>query len=127
MIDECHRRIPKGRICPWVFHDTGRILLDELGKMHWKVREAWKAACEDVGVPGRIPHDFRRTAVRNLVRAGVSEDIAMKLTGHETRSVFDWYDVVDEEDLGDAVRELAEEAAEKLSEKPDRQRRTVNG
>ena len=48
----------------------------------------------------------------------------MKLTGHETRSVFDWYDVVDEEDLGDAVRELAEEAAEKLSEKPDRQRRT---
>src|SRR5207245_4859692 len=53
-----------GRIIPWVFHRRGAPIKSLYG--------AWRAACKAAGVPGRIPHDFRRTAVRNLERAGVS-------------------------------------------------------
>jgi integrase len=60
---------------------------------------------------GRIPHDFRRTAVRNLVRAGVSQKVAMGLTGHLTPSVFERYNITDDRDRRDAVAKLAATAA----------------
>ena len=51
-------------------------------------------------------HDFRRTAVRNLIRAGVSRDVARKISGHETDSIFSRYNITEESDLADAARKL---------------------
>ena len=58
--------------------------------------KAWQQACLAAGVPGRILHDLRRTAVRNLERAGVPRSVAMKMVGHKTESAYPRYAIVDE-------------------------------
>ncbi len=67
---------------------------------------------------GRIPHDFRRTAVRNLERAGVSRSVAMQLTGHKTESVYRRYAIVAEQDLRDGVEKLAANGIVKAKSSP---------
>jgi integrase len=66
-------------------------------------REAWDALVEASGVPGLLFHDLRRSAVRNMVRRGVNEKVARGISGHKTRSVFDRYNIDDEEDIRDAA------------------------
>jgi integrase len=92
-----------GVICPWVFQ---RRRGKRRGCRIKSFVRAWRTACREAGCPGRIPHDFRRTAVRNLTRAGVTDTVAMKITGHKTRSVFNRYDITSEEDLSEASRKL---------------------
>jgi integrase len=87
-----------GIICPWVFHRDGIQIKSYYG--------SWRKACREAGLPGRIPHDFRRTAVRNLEQAGVSRSVAMRLTGHKTEAIYRRYAIVSESDLSDAVTKL---------------------
>jgi len=110
----------KNSVCRYVFHRSGKRIQD--------FRGAWKAACEAAGLPGRRPHDLRRSAVRNLVRSGVPDTVAMKITGHRTRSVFDRYDITSEADVREGLGRVGSTTGTKrgdnaaaASEKPSKQ------
>lgn len=104
----------EGKICPWLFHRDGKPIRS--------FRRAWLTACVKAGlgteirdakgklmkkIGGRIPHDFRRAAVRNLERAGVSRSDAMKMVGHKTESIYRRYAIADEKSMKEAAAKLA--------------------
>jgi integrase len=95
--DEVQRA--RGIIVSHVFHRNGEPI-------HY-FRRSWITACTAAGVPNRIPHDYRRSAARNLSRAGVPERVIMALCGWKTRSVFDRYRIVAERDLAEGLARLA--------------------
>lgn len=88
-----------GRVLPWVFHRDGQPLKN--------IRGAWDSACRRAGLEGALFHDLRRSAVRNLERAGVSRSVAMRITGHKTESVYRRYAIVDGAALSEGVGKLA--------------------
>ncbi len=101
-------------ISRYVFHRQGRPVVD--------FRKRWAKACIAVGlfrvvtetdgteckVPALLVHDLRRSAIRNYVRAGVRETVAMSLSGHTTRSTFDRYNITSEQDQRDALERVAQ-------------------
>jgi integrase len=112
-------------VSEYVFHHDGEPIRDP--------RKAWAAACGAAGlmkpkldkkgnpvtelvdgkrrpvmIPARLFHDLRRSGVRNLIRAGVSETVAMRISGHKTRAVFDRYNITSDDDLREAVRQTQE-------------------
>lgn len=76
------------------------------GKPVRDFRETWANACKSAGVPGLLFHDLRRTAARNLRRAGIAEGVIMKIGGWRTRSVFERYAIVSQTDIQDAMQKL---------------------
>ena len=80
---------------PWIFHRTLRGKVRPVGRFD----KVWRRVCATARVPGRLVHDFRRSAVRNMTRAGVPEKIAMSISGHKTRAIFDRYNITNEEDI----------------------------
>jgi integrase len=96
-VNELERKT--GRIIPWLFHRNGKPIKD--------FRKAWALACQRAGIVGKVPHDFRRTAVRNLERAGISRSAAMVMVGHRTESIYQRYKVADEAMLKASATKLA--------------------
>src|SRR5207245_1869961 len=97
--------------CPFVFHRDGQPIVD--------FRKAWASACKRAKVPGLLFHDLRRSAVRNMRLAGIPENVAMEISGHRTRSIFDRYSIV-------GGRELAE-AGQKLEQRLNQSLGTISG
>jgi len=94
--------------CPNVFHD-GKMPIGDF-------RKAWDKARKAAGLDGTLVHDMRRSCARNLVRAGVSERVAMGVTGHKTRSMFDRYNIVAGADLESAIERVSEYVTARAAE-----------
>jgi len=94
-----------GSIIPWLFvNRAGERLVD--------FRTAWRTACRAAGCPGRLLHDFRRTAIRNFERRGVSRSAGMALSGHLTAAIYSRYSITDSKVLEEAVEKLASQMSD---------------
>jgi integrase len=86
--------------CALVFHDDGEVIHRR------RFVKQWTAACDAVGLNGRIPHDMRRSAVRNLERLAIPRKVAMQMVGHKTESIYRRYHIIAESDIRAAGAKL---------------------
>jgi integrase len=115
-------RRTKRIVVPWVFWRDAGPGVKRAGSPVRHFRRAWVTACAKAGLarkvtdeagdvvkvePLRLVHDFRRTAVRNLERAGVPRSAAMRMVGHKTEAIYRRYAIVDEAMLREAAAKLA--------------------
>jgi integrase len=84
--------------CRWLFHINGRRIQS--------FRKAWASACERAKVPGQLFHDLRRSAVRNMERAGIPRKVAMQISGHKTEAIYQRYAIVSARDVREAGARL---------------------
>jgi integrase len=87
---------------------NGAYVFHRSGKPVRSFYDAWCAACRRAGCAGRLLHDFRRTAARNLIEAGVDRQVAMQLLGHKTESIFNRYRITTKRELQRAVSKLSD-------------------
>jgi integrase len=95
-----------GRIVPYVFPHLDPES-PHAGNQLSDFRRTWATACRRAGLTGKIRHDFRRTAVRNMERAGVPRSVAMKITGHKTELIYRRYAIVDAKAIDEGLAKLA--------------------
>jgi integrase len=88
-----------GMVIPWVFHRNGAPTR--------RFHKEWVEACKAAGLPGRLVHDLRRTAARNMERDGVPRGAATRMVGHKTESIYRRYAIVDEAMLKEAATKMA--------------------
>jgi len=101
----------KGTRCPFLIQDNDQPVFD--------FEKAWATACDVAGIPGTLFHDLRRTAVTNMIEAGLSEKEAMEISGHKTRAVFDRYHIVSERRLKQNAEKLEAHLKAKEAAQPE--------